>query len=170
MAFYTSKGPVSQTLVPPVPNVQVYPAYADSYRYVRVLAVLKFVSPIPPHVLAQPPHAVDGHPGGWLGALGCGCRFSSAGWVLRVAVAGLPRVLDVEAALSYQMYERHILQRGLGRLRTWVSWQKAQQCEMHLFRRFQACSVTLTPEPRFNPSLKPVIGCNLGSKQGGRLF
>ncbi|NLE76433.1 MAG: glycosyltransferase [Chloroflexi bacterium] len=69
---------------------------------------------------------------------------------------GAPGILDVDTALGYQLRER-CTDHGsaAGRLRNWVSWQKARQYERLLFRRFAVCTLVSQIEV---PYLRQTLG------------
>lgn len=68
----------------------------------------------------------------------------------------IPKILDVDTALCFQMRERH---KALGGARTWLSWQKAHSYERRLFRRFQACAVVGAHELPYLQSLVSGATC-----------
>lgn len=114
----------------------------DPFRYVTIPTLVKFCSPIP--VASWPSRemkrAVEE-------------ISSSAHWDMIVAIQTpaaryatqlphVPAVLDIDTSISYQSHERHRTDvHALRRLRTWVSWHKAQGHESRLLRRFLACTV-----------------------------
>jgi glycosyltransferase involved in cell wall biosynthesis len=132
---------------PTLGGIRVYPVPADPYRYVNVPRVLKFTSPIPvvfyPNGLMQQTVAQIAGLCQWDAVV----AFQTPAALYALRLPGVPSVLDVDTALSYNMYARYTSQNSsLARLRTWVSWQKAHQYETCLFRKFQACTVVSPTE------------------------
>ncbi|NLE99438.1 MAG: glycosyltransferase [Anaerolineales bacterium] len=125
----------------PPPGVEVHAVDVDPFRYVSLPAMVKFVSPLP--LAYWPSRAMHRK----LGALR-----TSGHWDAVIAYAApvaqyalslpIPRILEVDAALSYQMRER-FMQGGhlAARLRALVSWRKAYWYESFLVRRFSAATV-----------------------------
>ena len=128
-------------------HIEIYPVPIDAYRYVSAPQVLKFASPIPvafwpSRLMRQTVAKVAG-----LGQWDAVVAFQSPAALYAPQLPGVPRILDVDTSLSYQMYERHISHdRPVAQLRTWVSWQKAHQYETRLFRSFQLCTVVSPAE------------------------
>ena len=144
------------------PSVQVYPVPADPYRYVDIPEVLKFASPLPvafwPNAAMQQMVAQMVSSGQWDVVV----AFQTPAARYALQLAGVPRILDVDTALSYQMYERHLRQNGSwDRLRTWASWQKAHQYEVSLFRRFQACTVVTSVELNYVAAMLGGADCTV---------
>jgi glycosyltransferase involved in cell wall biosynthesis len=140
--------PDEQVLISKLGVQQVYPVPADPFHYVSIPQVLKYSSPIP--VAFWPcgimKHKVDEvvNSGQWDAVV------AVQSFVARYALqpSGVPHILDIDTSLSYQMYERHIINhaQSLNRLLTWVSWQKARRYETRMFRRFKLCTVVSSRE------------------------
>jgi len=118
------------------------PVCADPFRFVSLPQIAKFASPIP--VSLWPATAM----GRVVQGLARSKRFDavvgfqSPAACYALLLPGAARVLDVDTALAYQMYERYTKQHGpAARLRAWVSWQKARFWEGVLLRQFQVCTV-----------------------------
>jgi len=130
-----------------IPDRQVIPVDVDPFRYVHLPAVFKFLSPIP---LAFWPSRVMGdrvasiaRSGRWDAVVAI--QVPAARYALRVA--GVPRLLDVDTAASFQARERFAEQsRTVNRLRTWASWQKARCYEARICKQFQVCTVVSRDE------------------------
>ncbi len=119
----------------------------DPFRYVAIPQLLKFCSPIPvafwPSKLMRQTVAQVVSLEQWDAVVAV--QTSVAGYALQLS--GVPRILDVDTSLSYQMYKRYLAQSGsVDRCRAWMSWQKAYQYETRLFRRFQSCLVVSLAE------------------------
>lgn len=134
----------------------------NPFRYVMVPDLVKFCSPIP--VASWPSTEMKRA----LKEIS-----SSAHWDVVVAIQtpvaqyatqfpGVPGVLDVDTSMSYQSYERHCSQvHPVSKLRTWVSWQKAQKHEIRLLRGFQACTVVSSTEVDYVEALVKGSGCRV---------
>jgi glycosyltransferase involved in cell wall biosynthesis len=127
-------------------ELYVHAVPVDPYRHVNLPQVAKFASPIPlafwPSRILQ--NTVN--------------ELAKASWdavvAIQVPVARyalqlpkVPRVLDVDTALSYQMWERYKAEASpLRRLQAWASWQKARRYESWILRRYGACTVVSDTE------------------------
>jgi sugar transferase (PEP-CTERM/EpsH1 system associated) len=123
-------------------GIRVWPVPVNPFRYVAVPEIIKFASPIPlaywPSREMQRTAAHVAGSGRWDAVV----VFQPFAARYALSLANAPRLLDVDTALTYQMWERHAHQhRLLARWRTWVSWRKAYRLESRLFRRFQTCTV-----------------------------
>jgi glycosyltransferase involved in cell wall biosynthesis len=141
VAFRPPDGPPQ--LIDSLPNqIQVHPVPADPFLHVARPTWMKFASPRP--VIYWPNQTMERT----LAELS-----ARQHWDAVVAIQGpvapyalqlkqLPRILDVDTALSFQMHTRHG-QRSSHQdgLRTWISWQKAHLYERALFRKFHTCCV-----------------------------
>lgn len=122
-------------------NVTTRPVHADPFRYVRLPQVAKYVSPVPVAFwgISEMESAVQPLHGEQWDAV-VAVQAPVARYALEFG--GIPRVLDVDTALSYQLRERYQEQpTHAGRLRAWISWYKAYRYERVLFRQFQACAL-----------------------------
>jgi len=143
VAFHSAgNGHMPPQPIPGLEQVRVIPVYADPFRFVSLPPIAKFASPVPVSLwpAAEMGRAVQ--------CLARSKRFDAVvGFQAPVAcyallLSGAARILDVDTALSYQMYERYTKQHELAaRLRAWVSWQKARFWEGVLLRQFQVCTV-----------------------------
>lgn len=129
------------------PNVAVYPVQADPFRYVRLPQIIKYLSPVPlafwrnKKMEAKLEQLRKQEQWDAIVAL----EVMIASYALRFA--DIPRVLDIDTALSYQLYERYQEQRTrTGRWRAWISWYKAYRYECALFQRFPACTLVSSAE------------------------
>lgn len=143
-------------------HLQVYDVPVDPFQYVGVSQLVKFASPIPVTYwpIAAMRRAVDQ-------------VSASSTWEAMVAIQGnvapyalrfkcVPKIVDVDTALSFQMRERrehHV--RLLGHVRTWLSWQKAHWYEKQLFRRFDACTIVSAAEVAYIQSLVRGTHCRV---------
>ncbi len=135
------------TPIPGLERVHLDPVADDPFRYVSAPSWVKFVSPVP---LCFVPSRRFGRaarqrahrPYDAVVAMN-----TPAAWpALRAAKAA--RVLDVDSALCFLMRDRH-LQGEDGRLRTRISWWKAEQAEGWLMQRFDTCTFTTIREADF---------------------
>lgn len=150
-----------------IPGVKVHLVDVDPYRYVGLPQVVKFASPIPvmfwPSRLMRQAIAQMSSRRPWDAVV----VFQPPAAQYALQIADAPRVLDVDTAFSYQMLERHVRQRGPGRLRTWASWQKTQQYESRLFRNFQVCTVVSAREQAHVAALVNGAGCRVDVVSNG---
>jgi glycosyltransferase involved in cell wall biosynthesis len=130
--------------------LHVHPVPEDVYRYVDLPRAVKFFSPIS---LAFWPSA----------AMRCqieevarsqafdavvAVQTPVAGYALRFP--DMPKILDVDTALSYQMYESYAAQERLpARGLAWLTWQKAHLYDRWVFSKFDACTVVADWERDF---------------------
>lgn len=126
---------------------QVCPVPVDPYRHVRIPGAAKFISPIPiaywPSRFMSRAVAQVAPRSGWDAVVAV--QAPVAQYALQLAA--VPRILDVDTSLSYQLYQRYLdSERALEHLRTFVSWQKAHLYETRLFRSFQGCTVVSETE------------------------
>ena len=126
---------------------QIYAVQVDPYRYVGLPPFLKFASPIPvafwPSRLMQRTVKDLAEAADW--DVVVAFQAPVAGYAL--LLPNVPRVLDVDTALSHQLHERYASEsRHLHRFRAWVSWQKARRFEGHMFRQYQGCTVVAHSE------------------------
>ena len=123
-------------------NVEFHPVLASAFRYVQLPRIVKYVSPVPlvfwrikemETALVQLQNERE-----WDAIVAV--QAPAARYALRFC--GVPRILDVDTALSYQLRERYYEQRTrTGRWRAWLSWFKAYRYERALFQRFHICTV-----------------------------
>ena len=142
VAFRPVNGKASERFLSSRRRIAIHPVAVDPFRYVNIPQMLKFASPIP--VACWPSRGMRRTTAqlARLAQWDAVVAFQSPVAHYALQLSGVPRILDVDTSLSYQMYERHISQdRPVTQLRTWVSWQKAHQYETRLFRRFQVCTV-----------------------------
>lgn len=153
---------------PGLGQVEVHPVPADPYHYVSVSQLVKFASPIPVSYWRNTTmqRSVDQ-------------LLASQAWDAIVAFQGaaaiyvqhrhdIAKILDVDTALSFQMRERYDQQtQSIRRLRTWLSWQKAQRFERQLYRRFDACTVVAAAEVDYLESLTQGVGCRVEVVRNG---
>jgi glycosyltransferase involved in cell wall biosynthesis len=142
-------------------GMQVYAVRASPYRYVELPFMVKFASPMP--LAFWPSRAMRKT----LDRLRKSQRWDAVvafespvgQYVLSLPI---PRVLDIDTALSYQMHER-LLQKSepIARLRAFVSWQKAHLYEAFLMRRFQAVTVVSNQELDFLRSMVSHSACRV---------
>lgn len=127
-------------------NVTVYPVFVDPFRYVQLPQVIKYLSPVPLVFWRSTEMAAV-----------VKSLYNQTQWDVAVAIQApvgryalgcdIPRVLDVDTALSYQLRQHYEAQTTrLGRWRAWLSWLKAYRYEGALFRRFQTCAVASSLE------------------------
>lgn len=133
----------AQQPLPTLPDgIKVYPIAADPFLHATRPTWMKFASPRP--LIYWPNQAMQ---------LTLQELARTNHWDVVIAIQGpvapyaaqfkdLPRILDVDTALSFQMRVRHGNQWSFNHsARTWVSWQKAHLYERALFRKFQVCCV-----------------------------
>jgi glycosyltransferase involved in cell wall biosynthesis len=131
-------------------DIEMYPVAEDPYRHVNKPQLIKFASPIP--VAYRPSNRMrqvvaEAATRSVWDAVVC-IQVPVARYALQLE--DVPRVLDIDTALSYQMLERYSQQtRVVARLRSWISVQKAYSFEASLFRKFQACVVVASKERDF---------------------
>jgi glycosyltransferase involved in cell wall biosynthesis len=140
--------------LPEATEIALTPVVDDPYRHVGRSRWVKFASPVPVAYWPSRPMrqavAEAAAVSRW-DAVVC-LQVPVARYALQLE--DVPRVLDIDTALSYQMLERHLQQACfMARLRTWVSLQKACLFEASLFRRFQACTVVASKELDFLSSM-----------------
>ncbi|MEJ5308898.1 MAG: glycosyltransferase family 4 protein [Anaerolineae bacterium] len=148
--------PEASTASVALENVTTYPVPVDPFRYVRLPQLVKYLSPVPLVF--------------WrIGEMAAAIRrlASRENWDAVVAVqapvaryalrfSALPRILDIDTSLSYQLRERYLEQKTyLGAWRSWLSWYKAYLYERMLFRKFQTCAVV---SPLEVPSVQAMVG------------
>jgi len=132
------------TPIPGLERVRLEAVAADPFRYVGAPQWAKFVSPVPlcfvpSHKVGQAVRSLARRPYDAVVAVN-----TPAAWAA-LQLRGVARVMDVDTALCFQMRERHL--RGDGnRLRTRLSWWKAEIAESCLMRRFDACALSTTNE------------------------
>jgi glycosyltransferase involved in cell wall biosynthesis len=74
----------------------------------------------------------------------------------------IPRVLDMDTALSYQLHEQFSRTTSpLARIRALVSWQKAHWYEAYLMRRYQAVTAVSDQELDFLRSMVSGTSCQV---------
>ncbi len=127
-------------------GVDVHAVGADPFCYVDLPAVAKFASPVP---LAYWPSRIMRHTVTQLRK----AEHWDAVVAIQIPVAQyvlswpIPRIVDVDTGLAYQMRERMRAARGwVGRIRAFVSWKKAQQHEARIVRRYGAATVATNHE------------------------
>lgn len=145
VAFRPASG--SPPFAAPQPEIEIYPVPVDPFRWVSMPQVFKFASPIPvafwPSTVMRQTVAQVARLDRW--DVVVALQTYIAQYALQLP--GVPRVLDVDTAMSFHLHERHLGQITPGRrMATWVSWQKAYQYETRLFRQFQLCAVVSSPE------------------------
>ncbi|NLG52342.1 MAG: glycosyltransferase, partial [Chloroflexi bacterium] len=80
----------------------------------------------------------------------------------------VPRILDVDTALCYQMRTRYLAQATLAaRLRTWTSWQKAQRAEGMLCKWYDACTVVSDIERDYLQGIVRLADCRVATSPNG---
>jgi glycosyltransferase involved in cell wall biosynthesis len=80
----------------------------------------------------------------------------------------IPKILDMDTSLSYQLRERHHAEHGLlGRLSTWASWQKAVHYERRVLRQLDACVVASALELGYLRKLMGDSRCDLSAAPNG---
>lgn len=126
----------------PLDHVKVYAIEADPFLHAARPAWMKFASPRP--VIYWPNRTMQQTLQELAGLNQWDAVIAIQGPVAPYALQfeHLPRILDVDTALSFQMRARHGNHRlpGLSP-RTWISWQKAHWYERALFRKFHVCCV-----------------------------
>lgn len=123
-------------------NVTVYPVLADAFHYVRLPQIVKYLSPVPLTFwrIKQMESAVRRLQNTVQWDAVVAIQAPVARYASRFST--IPRILDVDTALSYQLRQHHEAQiASLERWRTWISWYKAYHYERGLFRQFQTCTV-----------------------------
>jgi glycosyltransferase involved in cell wall biosynthesis len=128
----------------------------DPYRLVGSPQWMKYVSPSPlafrASRLMESAVADQVHRGPWDAVVAV--QMPVAQYAL--GVAGAARIIDVDTAMTYQMYERYQGEhRRLVRTSHWMSWQKAHRYESAMLRRFSAAAVVWNAEAEY---LRRMIG------------
>lgn len=130
-----------------ISGAQIVHVADDPYRNTSLPALVKYLSPIPVtlwpnRLMARTVHRLD-HESTWDAVVAV--QSPVARYALSVPT--LVRIFDVDAALSYTMYQRFKMQSNLSaRTRTWLSWQKAERYEARLVRSFDICAVASAHE------------------------
>lgn len=130
----------------------------DPFRHVRAPQIVKYASPIPlafwpsGEMQAQVRRLIEREHWDAIVAI----QTPVGRYALQAAHT--PRLIDVDTAFSYQMWERYHNRSGL---RTWLSWQKTRRYERRLFQQFDALTVVAAHEVEF---MTTVLGCR-GSVQ-----
>jgi len=142
-----------------LPSVNLRAVAVDPYRYVNVPSPVKFLSPIP--MAFWPSRIMQQEVNHF-----CQLRNWDAIVAIQIPAAwyalswSIPRVLDIDTALSYQMRLRMMNSVGLAsRLRAYVSWQKAHLYEMFVARRFQAVTLVSDQEVAYLKSMVHNTSC-----------
>jgi glycosyltransferase involved in cell wall biosynthesis len=167
-AFRPVNGKMSEQIVSSDCRISICPVAVDPFRYVNIPQMLKFASPIP--AACWPSRSMQRTTSRLAKLVQWDAVVAFQSPVARYALQlpGVPRVLDVDTAYSYQMHERNLRQRHLvARLRTWVSCQKAQQYEAGLFRRFGACTVASPIELDFVKAMMGTSECRVELSPNG---
>jgi glycosyltransferase involved in cell wall biosynthesis len=169
VAFQPPEDRTAANVLPqPTEHLKVYPVLDDPYHFVKYLPAFKFLSPIP---LAYWSHPLICQAIERLAATQTWeAVVAFEGIVSRYAlqVSGLPRILDLDTALSYQMHERYMAQTQLlARLRTWISWQKALRYEIDHLKQFQVCTVVSRFEIDYLRSVVKQSGCRIELSPNG---
>jgi glycosyltransferase involved in cell wall biosynthesis len=151
-----------QAMAAPPDQIQVYPIAADPFLHATQPTWMKFVSPRPviywPNRVMQQTLRELVATNQWDGVIAI--QGPAAPYAL--TFKHLPRILDVDTALSFQMRVRHGNQWSPGRSpRTWVSWQKAHLYERALFRKFHVCCVAGRMETAYLQSLVHGTRCRV---------
>jgi glycosyltransferase involved in cell wall biosynthesis len=133
---------VQRTAAAPSDRIRVYPVAVDPFQHVTRPAWMKFASPRPviywPNRVMQQTLQDLAATNTWDAVIAI--QGPVAPYALRFKQ--LPKILDVDTALSFQMRARHGDQADpLRNPRTWISWQKAHVYERSLFRKFHLCCV-----------------------------
>lgn len=143
-------------------RVRVHAVPADPFQHVSQPAWVKFASPRP--VIYWSNRAMQ---------RALQKVATTTPWEAVVAIQGpaapyalqfkhLPKIIDVDTALSFQMHARHSDQASpLRGPRTWLSWKKAHLYERALFRKFQACCVAGTMETAYAQTLVQGTQCRV---------
>jgi sugar transferase (PEP-CTERM/EpsH1 system associated) len=129
-------------------RTSICPVPVDPFRHVSASAIVRYASPRP---LAFWPSRRMSET---VQRVSAGRRWDAVVAVqtpvaqYALPVKGVPGVIDVDTALSYQMHNRYVHHSDspTTRIRNWVSWQKAHQYEMRLFRNFRVCTLAGTME------------------------
>lgn len=131
-------------------GLRIYPILDDPFRYVHVPGIMKHLSPIPLHywpsqrMMQKVAQLATAHTWDAIVAI----QMPVACYALQLRTA--PALLDIDTSLSYQMYERYLKQvRPTGRVRSWISWKKADSYTSWIMRRFQVCTVASDRERPF---------------------
>lgn len=130
----------------------------DPFRHVRAPQIVKYASPIPlafwpsREMQAQVRRLIEREHWDAIVAI----QTPVGRYALQAAHT--PRIIDVDTAFSYQMWERY---HSRSDPRTWLSWQKTRRYEARLFQQFDALTVVAAHEVEF---LTTVLGCR-GSVQ-----
>jgi len=118
----------------------------DPFRYINAPRWMRYLSPMP--LIFRSSHAMQQMIE----------KLEKQTWDVVVAVqmpvaryAGSIRatakIIDVDTALTYQMRERYLVQRGwLRKIGAWVSWQKAHRYERKMLQKFQVATVVAQHE------------------------
>ena len=147
------------TPVPGLERVHLETVAVDPFRYVAAPSWVKFLSPVPlcfvpSRQFGRAVRTLARRPYDAVVAMN-----TPAAWpALRVARTA--RVLDVDSALCFLMRDRH-LQSEEDRLRTRISWWKAEQAEGWLMRRFETCTFTTMREVDFVRHVVRHSGCQV---------
>lgn len=127
-----------------------FPVRVDPFYYTNLPQVVKYISPVP---LAFWPHPAMSKNGARLAKAGhwdavVAIQMPVARYALFLSHG--PRILDVDTALSYQIYERYRAEKAfLGRLRAQLSHQKARRYEARMLERYQVGTVASSLEKDF---------------------
>jgi glycosyltransferase involved in cell wall biosynthesis len=125
----------------------------DPFRHVHAPQIVKYASPIPlafwpsRDMQTQVQRLIEREPWDAIVAIQ-----TPVGGYARPA-AHTPRLIDVDTAFSYQMWQRF---RGRRDPRTWLSWQKTRRYEARLFKQFDALTIAADHEVAF---LQAELGC-----------
>lgn len=154
-AFRPGVGPRSSDSETALPGVDFQAVDADPFRYVSLPEPLRYVSPIP--LVYWPSHTMRQtltrlrQSERWDAVVAI--QMPVAQYTLRWPV---PRILDVDTGLAYQMRERARTEmEWTDCARALVSWQKAQRYETYMVRRCQAVTVVANHEVDY---LRSMIG------------
>ena len=158
----------SQFLISELNISNIYPVREDPFRYVNIPQAFKFGSPIPvaywSHKLMRETVAEVINSSQWEAVVAVQTQVAR----YAMEVPGLSQILDIDTSLSYQLHEQRFTQDGhKGRLRNWVSWQKAKQYETRLFRRFPACTVVSSVELNYIKSMVSASECRVEVSPNG---
>lgn len=137
-------------------NVTTYPVPADPFRYVQLPQLVKYLSPVPLVFwrIGEMEAAMRRLPNRDHWDAVVAVQAPVGRYALRFST--VPRILDVDTSLSYQLRERYLEQKtSLGAWRSWISWYKAYLYERALFRQFQSCAVV---SPLEAPSVQAMTG------------
>ena len=134
----------------------------DPFRYVHVPQLLKYLSPSPlayrTSSAMQDAVAAQASTGAWDAVVAV--QMPVAQYALRVPAKS--RIIDVDTAMTFQLYERHHQQsRRLTRASNWISVQKARRYEGRMLRSFQAATVVWKPEADLLQQMVANSGCRV---------